>query len=134
MAGHLARITDHRMPKSTLFGWLPQPHPRCGPKKRWRDMMRRDFKDIEILEEEWYDEAVRSRAGWSTLCRDGLERWRERMGARAPVAVRDVMCEVCSRTFRRQSDKARHECIEERRKPIREQQGAIQCSNCFKWS
>ena len=102
--GHLARNSDHRMPKSTLFGWLPQPRDRCGPKKRWRDMMRRDIKDIEISEEEWYDEAVRSRAGWSTLCRDVLERWRERMGARAPMAVRDVMCEVCSRNFRRQSD------------------------------
>ena len=55
------------------------------------------------------------------------------MGTCAPVAVRDVMCEVCSRTFRRQSDKARHKCMEERRKPIREQQGAIQCSNCLKW-
>ena len=35
--------------------------------------MRRDFKDIEKSEEKWYDEAVRSRAGWSTLCRDGLQ-------------------------------------------------------------
>ena len=52
-------------------------------------------------------------------------------GAFAPVAVRDVMYEVCFRTFRRQSDKARHKCMEERRKPIREQQGAIQCSNGF---
>ena len=42
--------------------------------------MRRDFKDIEVSEEEWYDEAVRSRTGWSTLCHDSLERWRERMG------------------------------------------------------
>ena len=28
-------------------------------------MMRRDFKDIEVSEEERYDEAVRSRVGWS---------------------------------------------------------------------
>ena len=44
--------------------------------------------------------------GWSALCYDGLERWRERMGyvlqVCASVAVRDVMCEVCSRTIRRQ--------------------------------
>ena len=112
--GHLVRMPDHRIPKSTLFGWLPQPRPICGPKKRGRDMMRRDFKDIKVSEEEWYDEAVRSRARWSTLCRDGLERWGERMGTCAPVAVRDVMCEVCSRIFRRQSDKARHECMEKK--------------------
>ena len=40
--------------------------------------MRRELKDIEVSEEKWYDEAVRSRAGWSTLCHDGLECWRER--------------------------------------------------------
>ena len=28
------------------------------------------------------------------------------------------VCEVCSRKFRRESDKARHKCIEERQKPI----------------
>ena len=32
------------------------------------------------------------------------------------------MCEVCSRIFRRQSDKARHKCMEEGKKPRREQQ------------
>ncbi|XP_062511553.1 uncharacterized protein LOC134187449 [Corticium candelabrum] len=129
---HLSRMPDHRIPKSTLFGWLPQPHPRCGPKKRWRGLMKRDFKDIEVSEKEWYDEAVRLRASWSTLCRDGLERWREREWGHV-LRWQSRMYEVCSRTFRRQSDKARHKCMEERRKPIREQQGAIQCSNCFKW-
>ena len=62
-----------------------------------------------------------------------LEHWIERLGVCASVAVRDVMCEVCSSTFRRQSDKARHKCVEERKKPVREQQGAIQCSHCFRW-
>ena len=51
------------------------------------------------------------------------------MGTCAPMAVRDVMREMCSRPFRSQSDKARHiechKCMEERKKPIREQQGAI---------
>ena len=32
--GHLARMPSHRMPKQTLFGWLPQPRPRCGPRRR----------------------------------------------------------------------------------------------------
>ena len=43
------------------------------------------------------------------------------------------MCEVCSRNFRRQSDKVRHRCVEERKKPIREQQGVSRCSHCFRW-
>ena len=50
--GHLARMPDHRVPKSILFGWQPQPCPRCGPKKRWRDVIRNDFKDIGMSEEE----------------------------------------------------------------------------------
>ena len=28
--GHLARMQDHRLPKSVLFGWLPQPRPWSG--------------------------------------------------------------------------------------------------------
>ena len=40
--------------------------------------MGRNFKDIEVSEEECYDEAVR--VGRSALCRDGFERWRERLG------------------------------------------------------
>ena len=28
--GHLARMSEERIPKSALFGWLPQPRPRCG--------------------------------------------------------------------------------------------------------
>ena len=31
--GHLARMPDHSLPKVMLFSWLPQPQPRCGPRK-----------------------------------------------------------------------------------------------------
>ena len=30
------------------------------------------------------------------------------------VVVRDVVCWVCSRSFRRESDKKRHRCVAER--------------------
>ena len=44
---HLPRMPDHRVPKSILFSWLPELlSPRCSPKKRRRDMLRRDLKDI----------------------------------------------------------------------------------------
>lgn len=36
---HLARMPDYRLPKLTMFGWLPQPRPRCSPRKRWRDVI-----------------------------------------------------------------------------------------------
>ena len=132
--GHLARMPEHRVPKLTLFSWLPEPRPRCGPKRRWRDVVRRDLKDIGVSEEKWFDEAVRSRAGWRALCREGMNRCRESEKVRAPMAAaRDVVCEVCSRRFRRESDKARHKCIEERQKPIDQQQGAAQCQQCHRW-
>ena len=35
--------------------------------------------------------------------------------------------------FRRESDKARHNCIAERRKPVSEQADAVQCVICERW-
>ena len=34
---------------------------------------------------------------------------------------------VCRRAFRRESHKAKHKCISERKKPVHQQTGAIQC-------
>ena len=42
----------------------------------------------------------------------------------AAVAGRDVVCEVCSRSFRREGDKKRPKCVAERQKPVSEQRGA----------
>ena len=50
--GHLARMLDTRIPKATFFGWLSQPRPRSGPKRRWKDVIRRDLKDINMDEGE----------------------------------------------------------------------------------
>ena len=66
--GHVAWMPDQRMPKAALFGWLPEPRPRYGPRKRWRDVVRADLKVIAVSECEWYEEACRSRAGWRALC------------------------------------------------------------------
>ena len=49
------------------------------------------------------------------------------------VVVRDVVCEMCSTKFRREGDKKRHKCVTERRKPVWEQHGAVQCERCHKW-
>ena len=61
--GHVARMPDHRIPKSVLFGWLSKPRPQGGPRRRWRDIIRRDLKELRISEDKWYEEAG-SRAGW----------------------------------------------------------------------
>ena len=65
-------------------------------------------------ESEWYSEARRSRGGgggWRVLCRLGMESHREAEVVRASAAVREVVCEVCSGTFRRESDFKRHKCV-----------------------
>ena len=59
-----------------------------------------------------------------------MESHREAEVVRASVAVTEVMCEVCSRTFGRESDCKRHKCVAERRKPVSEQRGLVQCQMC----
>ena len=73
------------------------------------------------------------RAG-GPLYRMGLENCREMRTAQAqaPVVVRDVFCQACSRSFRRLSDKKRHKCVTERQKPVCEQRGAALCSQCLR--
>ena len=133
--GHLARMPDHRLPKVILFSWLPQPRPWCGPRKRWRDVVRKVLKSVEVGEDEWYEEATRSITGWRVLYRVGLEScWEMRRAqAQASVVVRDVVCMVCSRSFRRESDKKRHKCVAERQRAVCEQSGAAQCFQCQRW-
>ena len=46
---------------------------------------------------------------------------------------KNVLCDVCGRRFRRESDKACHKCAAERRRPMREQEGAVQCEKCMRW-
>ena len=101
--GHLARMSEERIPKSALFSWLPQPRPRCGPRRRWKDVIRRDLRDIEVGEDEWFEEATLSRAGWREICREGVERHSEVSRVQAPAAAR----EVCSRMFSIEGDKKR---------------------------
>ena len=132
--GHLARMQDTRIPKATFFGWLCQPRPRSGPKRRWKDVIRRELKDINLDEGQWYDEATTLRAAWRASCGLGLENHREQRATEPSIpVVRQVTCEVCSRTFLRESDRKRHKCSSERRKPVWEQKGAVQCVACSRW-
>ena len=48
--GHLARMPDHSLPKVMLFSWLPQPRPRCGSRKRWKGVVRKDIRDVKVGE------------------------------------------------------------------------------------
>ena len=62
--------------------------------------MRKDLRNVEVGEHEWYAEASRSRAGWRALCRVGLVNAREaRTSQASTVVVRDVVCELCCKAL-----------------------------------
>ena len=44
--GHLARMSDTQLPKHVFFGWLSQLGPRCGPRRRWKDVIKKDLVRI----------------------------------------------------------------------------------------
>ncbi len=37
-----------------------------------------------------------------------------------------IECDLCMR-FRREADKAKHKCVEDRAKPVKEQEGSVGC-------
>ncbi len=121
--GHVARMPDHRLPKSLLFGWLPWSCPRSGPRKRWRDVIRKDLKEPIFLRLSGIGKQGSPELGGGHCASMGWPTTAEAVAA-SSLGVCEVECVVCSRRFRRESDRKRHKCIEERQKPISEQRGA----------
>ena len=124
--GHVARMADHRLPRICLFGWLAQVRPFHGPKRRWRDLVKSDLHSLGISDGCWCTLA-NDRRQWQELC---LQCTDDQQGY---PQVKAVICAPCGRSFRRESDKARHKCVAERERPIKEQPGAVQCQRCECW-
>ena len=124
--GHVARMAEYRLPRICLFGWLAQVRPFHGPKRRWRDLVKSDLRSLGIGDGCWYDQA-RDRRQWRELCLRCSDDQQDY------TQVNTVICARCERSFRRESDKARHKCIVERELPIEEQFGAVQCQKCERW-
>ena len=91
--GHLARMPDHHIPKNTLFSWLLQPRPRGGPRRRWRDLVKRDMKVAQIHESSWFEVAFH-RGKWHTTYSDGLNNYQQSQYSkgRACLGMSSVMC------------------------------------------
>ena len=120
--GHLACMPKYRIPQKCLFGWLPEPRPRGGPTRRWRDGIRADLKIMYIPESEWYENAHGLRMEWRTTCWEALaEAVATQTSCRAPRPSAQVSCQVCGRSFRREGDMKRHKCTAERQKPVSQQ-------------
>ena len=95
--GHVAHMPDNQLPKRLLFGELPPPRPRCGPRKHWRDVIMADLSTIGLQESSWYDTA-QDRKLWWARCQEMQER---------PPRAR-VVCSECHRDVSRPSDLKRH--------------------------
>ena len=48
----------------------------------------------------------------------------------ATTAQGEMVCSKCGRTFRRQGDL---KCLLERSKPVEQQKGSVQCTQCHRW-
>ena len=113
--GHVCRIPEHRSPKKWLLGSLLSRRPACGPRLRWRDLVRDSGR--RKTRDSWYPMAqVRPQ-------------WRQFYTAQCnEKPPKDIGCEVCGRSFRRQADCNRHKCSAKRARPVRLQAGI--CSRC----
>ena len=70
--GHLARMSDERMPKKLLFGVLEGTAPRGRPSKQWHDNVRSDLKKLNICYS-WYNLAKSDRIEWRKRIRTFLD-------------------------------------------------------------
>ena len=102
--GHIARMSDDRLPKQLLLGWLPQHRPSNGAKLCWRDKVRRDLKAFHIDEAGWYVLA-QDRQEWHKVCDRSSSGSTNRLSV---VPDSRLYCDGCRRNFSRPQDKTRH--------------------------
>lgn len=69
--GHVVRMPDTRLPRRIMYGQLSEGNrPRGGPKKRFKDHMKRTMKSFNINPNE-LEHAAANRNGWRTECHRG---------------------------------------------------------------
>ena len=117
--GHVARLDPERVPKQLLFSHLLTSRPACGPRRRWRDVIREDLREVP----NWFAVAT-DRTAWRNFINTPAE-----SGQPSPA----IVCDICYRSFRRPCDMARHKCKAERQLPLHLQRGALQCPVCSRW-
>ena len=75
----------------------------------------------------WYYTAL-NRGEWYKSCTEGATNYQSTHHKKQrSLELREVRCDDCRRTFRREADKARHKCSAERQMSVQDQQGAMQC-------
>ena len=134
--GHVARMSNSRMPKQALFGRLTRARPFHGVKMRWKDRVRKDMAQLDVPSR-WFG-LVQDRNKWYKLCQEGLEkrverRLEEEQRKRQEKRLRQQQpqlgftCEHCQRSFRRPGDLKQHKCRTE--KQLQESSTLLTTSN-----
>ena len=90
-------MPDNRIPKKSVIWMVAATSSTGRPRRRWKDIIRQDLKDIGVDESQWYNEAVTSRESWRALCRRSLDKVPD---GRAAESEDVASCEICSRCFR----------------------------------
>ena len=84
--------------------------PRCGPKRKRRDIVK---KDLNINVGTWYDTAL-NRGEWHKSCTEGVTNYQSAHHKKQrTLELREVRCDECRRAFRREADKAQNKCLAE---------------------
>ena len=113
-AGHVARMSDNRLPKKLMFGELQSGKRRVGgPKKRYKDTLKASLKSFNIEPDTW-EQAAQNRKVWRASVFKGgqaYERDRTSKAERKRQARKEnttssspgkIACPHCTRTFRAQ--------------------------------
>ena len=112
-AGHVARMTNERLPKQLFYGELSQGKRAVGgQKKRFRDSLKKNLIGLNIDPETW-ERAAQDRTRWRSLVSTGCKDFeKERIAATKEKRRKrkerecsnsstapDIKCRVCGKTF-----------------------------------
>ena len=75
--GHVRRMPDDRLPKLLMCCELSEGKRRRGrPSTRWKDIIRKDFKHLDINESDWWDLSnTENKSKWRTHINKNVAEW-----------------------------------------------------------
>ena len=104
-----------------------------------RELIRMDIKDAGVPGDKWYEKATASKVEWRRLCCKMAEEIQQQQSLSKLSLTNHLTGFNVLSVYGNSGEKCliyymkRHECLDERRKPINEQRGAEQCSICERW-
>ena len=94
--GHVTRMSDERLPKQLLFGWLPQTRPAEGPRLRWKDRVNADLRQLQVSND-WFERS-QDRPAWREVCHT----------LPTPAPPTSFPWTICHRVFKSKAGLSRH--------------------------